>query len=48
MQEAKRMLFWENDVKFGIRMGHNLSYLDTMQYIDNTDTTLMMDFTFNG
>ena len=48
MQEAKRQLFWANDTKFGIRMGHNLSYLDTLCYIGNTNTTLMMDFKFNS
>lgn len=48
MTEAKRLLFWENDARFGIRMGHNLSYLDTLQYIDNNDTTLMLDFKLNG
>ena len=29
-------------------MGHNLSYLDTLQYIDNTNTVLNLDFVFNN
>ena len=48
MQEALKQIFWNNDVKFGIRIGHNLSYLDTLQYIDNTSTTLNLDFAFNN
>ena len=48
MQEASKQIFWNNDVKFGIRMGHNLSYLDTLQYIDNTNTVLNLDFAFNN
>lgn len=48
MQEASKQIFWNNDVKFGIRMGHNLSYLDTLQYVDNTSTTLNLDFAFNN
>ena len=48
MQEASKQIFWNNDVKFGIRMGHNLSYLDTLQYIDNASTTLNLDFAFNN
>lgn len=48
MNEASKQIFWENAIKFGIRMGHNLSYLDTLQYIDNTSTTLKLDFAFNN
>ena len=48
MNEGSKQIFWNNDVKFGIRMGHNLSYLDTLQYIDNTSTTLNLDFSFNN
>lgn len=48
MNKSSRQLFWANDPKFGIRMGHNLSYLDTLCYIDNTNTTLMMDFKSNS
>lgn len=48
MQEASKHIFWNNDVKFGIRMGHNLSYLDTLQYIDNANTVLNLDFVFNN
>ena len=48
MNEGSKQIFWNNDVKFGIRMGHNLSYLDTLQYIDNTSTVLNLDFAFNN
>ena len=48
MSVSSKQIFWNNDVKFGIRMGHNLSYLDTLQYIDNTSTVLNLDFVFNN
>lgn len=48
MNEGSKQIFWENAIKFGIRIGHNLSYLDTLQYIDNTSTTLKLDFAFNN
>ena len=48
MNVASRMTCWGGGSEYAIRVGRNMSYLDTLQYIDNTDTTLMMDFKFNG
>lgn len=35
MNEASKLMFWKSDMPaFGIRMGRNLSYLDTLCLID--------------
>lgn len=35
MNEASKLMFWESDMPaFGIRMGRNLSYLDTLCLVD--------------
>ena len=47
---SSRFTFWPQVLpqNFGIRLGRNLSYLDTLQFVDNTATTVKFDCVING
>lgn len=47
---SSRFSFWPQVLpqNFGVRLGRNLSYLDTLQFVDNTATTISFDCVING